>query len=155
MPKPSTHPKGRSLSLTEVKVLFLSLAVTGTLGIWSLLARQADQAAATANANPDPTGTLPPTPDQSSNTLVLDLPPLPTLVPPAPDTASFSMPGQAPAAAMVSQQGQAAPAVQAPVVQTPVVQAPAVQAPVKILLGGSKPSSGHAKRTTVTSTRSS
>jgi hypothetical protein len=147
MPKPSAHPKGRSLSLTEVKVLFLSLAVTGTLGIWTLLARQADQAAATTNANPDPTGTVPPTPDQS---LVLDLPPLPTLVPPAPDTATFSLAAQAPAAAMVSQQQPAAPTVQAP-----VVQAPAVQAPVKILLGGSKPSSGHAKRTTVTSTRSS
>jgi hypothetical protein len=137
MPKPPTPSKGRSLSLTEVKIFFLSLAVAGTLGIWGLLARQADLAAAATFSTPVPD--VPPAPDQSPNTLVLVLPPLPTLIAPGPDPVNLNLPAQAPTAEMVSQ---------------PQSAAPAVQGPVKIFLGGSKPAAPRANRV-VTVTRSS
>ncbi len=117
MPNNSPHPRRRQSRLTEVKWFIATVSVAGTLGFWILFARQWMLQVA-ANSVPQDTPEAP----QQDNTLVLELPPLPTLIP---------TPMELPAA--VSSQMVVAP--------VPTVQAPAApQTTGKILLGGSAPS---------------
>jgi hypothetical protein len=114
---PNTSPNLRRRSrLTEVKWFIATLSVAGTLGFWTLFARQWMLQVA-ADSVPQDTPEAP----QQDNTLVLELPPLPTLIP---------TPTELPLVA--SPQKVVAP--------LPTVQAAAPQTTGKILLGGSAPS---------------
>ncbi len=133
MPNNPTHPRRRHTRLTEIKWFIATLAVAATLGFWTLFARQWMLQAA-ANAVPQDT---PEAPQQQDNTLVLELPPMPTLIP---------TPADLPAT--VSSQMVVAP--------IPTVQASAPQTTGKILLGGSAPSNNkQGQKKTSTRTRSS
>jgi hypothetical protein len=116
MPNNTPHPRRRHSRLTEVKWFIATLSVAATLGFWTLFARQWVLQAA-ANAVPQDTPEAP----QQDNTLVLELPPMPTLIPTL---------AELPAA--VSSQMIVDP--------IPSVQAQAPQTTGKILLGGSAPS---------------
>lgn len=139
MPNNSIHPRRRHTRLTEIKWFIATLSVAGTLGFWILFARQWVLQAA---ANAVPPQDTPDAPQQQDNTLVLDLPPMPTLIP---------TPADLPAA--VSSQMVVAP------IPTAQATAPQVSAPLttgKILLGGSAPSANRpAHKSTSTRTRSS
>jgi hypothetical protein len=116
MPNNTPHPRRRHSRLTEVKWFIATLSVAATLGFWTLFARQWVLQAA-AYAVPQDTPEAP----QQDNTLVLELPPMPTLIPTL---------AELPAA--VSSQMIVDP--------IPSVQAQAPQTTGKILLGGSAPS---------------
>ena len=138
MPNNTIHPRRRQSRLTEIKWFIATLSVAATLGFWILFARQWMLQAA-ANAVPQDT---PEAPQQQDNTLVLDLPPMPTLIPTLTDLP-----------AVVSSQMVAAPVA---TVQASAPQASAPQTTGKILLGGSAPSSNRpAHKSTATRTRSS
>jgi hypothetical protein len=105
------------------------LAVTSTLGFWAIFSNQSANAVNNAPAS----GTVPPT--QADNQIVIDLPPLPTLIPPL-DTSNASL-----AAPPVATQNQVS------------IPQPSIPPSGKILMGGSKPSAP--RNQTVTTTRSS
>ena len=137
MPNNPTHPRRRHTRLTEIKWFIATLAVAATLGFWTLFARQWMLQAA-ANAVPQDTPDAP----QQDNTLVLELPPMPTLIP---------TPADLPAT--VSSQMVVAPI---PTVQASAPQTTAPQTTGKILLGGSAPSANRpAHKSTATRTHSS
>lgn len=129
MPNPTPKPRRRPSRLTEIKWFIATVAVAGTLGFWTLFARQWMLQVAADSVPPQDTPDAP----QQDNTLVIDLPPMPTLIPTLTDL---------PPVATTQK-------VMAPV---PTVQAPAVQAPAapqttgKILLGGSAPSNNNNNR---------
>jgi hypothetical protein len=135
MPNHPTHPHRRHSRLTEVKWFIATLSVAGTLSFWILFARQWVLQTA-ANAVPMDT----PEAQQQDNTLVLDLPPMPTLIPTPTDLP-----------AVASSQMVVDP--------LPSVKASAPQTTGKILLGGSAPSQNNNNRqgqkNTSTRTRSS
>jgi hypothetical protein len=109
------------------------LAVTSTLGFWVYFSKTAQDQSANAVSNDQVSGTVPP--EQTDNQIVIELPPMPTLIPPL-DTSNVNL-VQPPA----TTQNQVA------------VPQPSISTSGKILLGGSKPSAP--KPRTVTTTRSS
>jgi hypothetical protein len=136
MDKKSRSRHSHRLELRDLRWLILMLAVTCALAYWALFSNKFgknDFAAVSGN------GQLPDDiqPVETGAQLVIDLPPMPTLIPTL-DPASV-------------EHEQAMGAVQS---SDPVsVPGTSVQPPVKIFLGGSKPSTQ--KVTTVTVTRSS
>jgi hypothetical protein len=127
----------------ETKILIGALAVTSALGFWNLFAHQAVNDLASAGQSQDTTSTASASPEASTNRVVLNLPPMPTLVPELQSTALDLQPIPT------------APAVVSVAANT------VVQPPTKIYLGGSQPGTAaktSAKRSApapVTSTRSS
>jgi hypothetical protein len=127
------NPKRGPVDLQDVRRAIFLLAITATLGFWAYFSKI--NLAASANESRTSQGAGTASPVQVNEQASLDLPPMPTLVPPLdPATASLSAP----------------PAVS----QSPEFSAsrPAGLTSGKILLGGAKPSAGNS---IVTSTRSS
>ena len=113
MDKKSSSGKRRTISLREIKWLILTLGLTGTILLWNLFSKQMNQdtaASSTVAANPT----------QPVAGLVLEFPPLPTLV---------SYVSQ-PVSVGVKQNTAPTP--------VPVAQ-PQVQVPVKVILSGAAP----------------
>jgi hypothetical protein len=143
MDRNSANKKKHRPRTGETKILIGALAVTSALGFWNLFARQAVNDLASAGQSQDNTSTEAASPEASTNQVVLNLPPLPTLVPELQSTA------------LDLQSIPTAPAV------VNVAANTVVQQPTKILLGGSQPGTAaktSAKRSApapVTSTRSS
>lgn len=130
--KPHT-PQSSKPDLEGAKRVVFTLAIAASLGFWATFSRLKDET--TAAAANDATGDLPPV--QAGNQIVLNLPPMPTLVPTLSGdlvtTASFASPA-------------------------PVTIAAPVPSGGKIFLGGSKPgviTNTPARRAPVTRTRSS
>lgn len=136
MPNPTPNPRRRHSRLTEVKWFIATVSVAGTLGFWVLFARQWMLQVAADSTPPQDTPEAP----QQDNTLVIELPPMPTLIP---------TPTELPFVATT----------QKVVAPLPTVQAPAApQTTGKILLGGSAPSKNNnrqGQKKTSTRTRSS
>jgi hypothetical protein len=113
-----SKPKKRNFF--DVKWMILSGALASTLGFWGIYSRLDNQAAITAagadaSKSPNPSS-------EASNTLVLDLPPMPTLIPPSLAVSQpLGQPLARPAAVQVA------------------LPAAVLQAPTKILLGGVRP----------------
>ncbi len=126
----SSSKRRRTLSTANIKWLILVFSVSATLFFWSFFARQAY--ADSILAAPADTE-APPAPARE---IVIDLPPLPTLVP-----------GLAQQANSASQP--------APQESTSQIAAPANPAPVKIFLGGAKPQARTSAPASVTRTHSS
>ncbi|HZD58002.1 MAG TPA: hypothetical protein VE136_14825 [Anaerolineales bacterium] len=129
---PSRH--AHRFDLKNLKRLILVLAVTSALAYWAMVSNNfGDKGVAPANGKGQIPESVPPA--ETGAQMVIDLPPMPTLIP----TMDSSLVGQA---------MQPLPS------QDPVsVPATSIQSPVKIFLGGAKPSTK--KVTTVTVTRSS
>ena len=125
MPNTSTKPRRRQSRLTEVKWFIATVSVAGTLGFWTLFARQWMLKVAADSVPPQDTPEAP----QQDNTLVIDLPPLPTLIPTPTDLPFVT-----------------SPQTQKVVAPLPTVQAQAPQTTGKILLGGSAPSNNNNNR---------
>jgi hypothetical protein len=121
---PVTSSRNRKKNFLDIKWLLLSGALVSTLGFWGVFTRL-DQRTLASAAPTDPAQS-PESGSETSNTQVLQLPPMPTLVPPAAVTVAVSNPAVVLAAPAPVQ------------IKSPL----APQAPVKILLGGSKPSKG-------------
>ncbi len=141
MERNTTKRKKHSSRTGETKILIGALAFTSALGFWNLIAHQAITDLASAGKSQDNTTGDVISQEQSPNRLVLNLPPMPTLVPGLQSTAMDIQPILT-AAAVVN------------------VSSPAVLQPGKILIGGAQPGAAKtsAKRSApapVTSTRSS
>jgi hypothetical protein len=113
MDKKSSSGKRRTISLREIKWLILTLGLTGTILLWNLFSKQMNQDTAASS-------TVAAIPTQPVAGLVLEFPPLPTLV---------SYVSQ-PVSVGVKQNTAPTPA--------PVAQ-PQVQVPVKVILSGAAP----------------
>jgi hypothetical protein len=140
----STNKKKHRSRTGETKILIGALAFTSALGFWNLFAHQAVTDLASAGQPLDNTNGDVITQEQdTTNRIVLDLPPLPTLIPELQSTGTDIQPlPTAPAVVNVSNT--------------------TVQQPTKILLGGVQPGATTKKASTkrsspapVTSTRSS
>jgi hypothetical protein len=143
MDRNSANKKKHRPRTGETKILISALAVTSALGLWNLFAHQAVNDLASAGQSQDNTASEATSPEASTNRIVLNLPPLPTLVPELQSTALDLQPMPAAPTAVN------------------VVSNTVVQQPTKILLGGAQPGTA-AKSSTkrsapapVTSTRSS
>ena len=113
MDKKSSSGKRRSVSLREIKWLILTLGLTGTILLWNLFSKQMNQDTVASLA-------VAATPTQPVAGLVLEFPPLPTLVPYLSQPVSLgAKQNLAPTSAPVAQ--------------------PQVQAPVKVILSGAAP----------------
>jgi len=127
--KPQTR-KGGKLDLAAVKWLIVALSFAATMLFWNLFSRQ---------AYPDAISAAPlvtEIPTQPAPVLMLDLPPIPTLIPRSTETVNLDpLPSPTPSSVNSSQ--------------------PASQAPVKIFLGGAKPQAKKSAPAPVTKTRSS
>jgi len=136
MPNISHNPRRRQSRLTEIKWFIATVAVAGTLGFWVLFAKQWMLQVAADTVPPQDTPEAP----QPDNTLVIELPPLPTLIPTLTELPMVASPQT----------------VMAPIA---TVQAPAApQTTGKILLGGSAPSKNNnrqGQKKPATRTRSS
>ena len=136
MPNISHNPRRRQSRLTEIKWFIATVAVAGTLGFWVLFAKQWMLQVAADTVPPQDTPEAP----QPDNTLVIELPPLPTLIPTPTELPMVASPQT----------------VMAPIA---TVQAPAApQTTGKILLGGSAPSKNNnrqGQKKPATRTRSS
>ncbi|MEJ2354151.1 MAG: hypothetical protein P8Y03_30620 [Anaerolineales bacterium] len=129
---PSRHP--RRFALKDLKWLILTLAVTCALVYWALFSNKiGEKGLATASGNDQVPGSVPPVETEAQ--MVIDLPPLPTLIPTLDPSLAEQLVQPVPSQNSVSDSA------------TPV------QPPVKIFIGGAKPSTK--KVTTVTVTRSS
>jgi len=115
MDKKSSSGKRRSVSLREIKWLILTLGLTGTILLWNLFSKQINQDTAASF-------TLAATPTQPVAGLVLEFPPLPTLVPYLSQPVSLGV------------KQNLAPTL-APVTQPQ----PQVQVPAKVILSGAAP----------------
>jgi hypothetical protein len=134
MNKKSSSRRRRRFDLKGLKWLVLTLAVTSALAYWALFSNRLGERGFVAASSADPvSGSIPPAEIEAP--MVIDLPPMPTLIP----TLDASLAEQA----------------MQPVLSQDPVKAPptSVQPPVKIFVGGAKPSTK--KITTVTVTRSS
>lgn len=127
----TSSQKGRKLSLTDVKLLIVALALAGTLGFWSVFARRTSSVSGSDLAAQNPGLASPP--GAVTQSIALDLPPMPTLIPPAVGLAAGALPPK-----VLASTGKNQPS--------------AGQAPVKIFLGGTKSASRMAP---ITITRSS
>jgi hypothetical protein len=141
MERNTTNKKKRSSRTGETKILISALAFTSALGLWNFFAHQAITDLASAGKSQGNTTGDVISQEQSSNRIVLNLPPMPTLVPELGSTAIDIQPILT-GVAVVNVSNQA------------------VQQPGKILMGGAQP--GTAKTSTkrsapapVTSTSSS
>lgn len=133
---PSTNNKRRGFGTREIKALVVAMALFISLGFWGVFSKQLINAAASTAAGlnaPAPTDPAP----QPTDGLIINFPPLPTLVP-------YSGPKDN------GQTDNPEPVIVAP---TPAQAAAVVTAPVtgKILLGGAapqavSPSSGSSSR---------
>ena len=113
MDKKSSSGKRRSVSLREIKWLILTLGLTGTILLWNLFSKQMNQDTVASLA-------VAATPTLPVAGLVLEFPPLPTLVPYLSQPVSLGVKQNlAPTSAPVAQ--------------------PQVQAPVKVILSGAAP----------------
>ena len=113
MDKKSSSGKRRSVSLREIKWLILTLGLTGTILLWNLFSKQMNQDTVASLA-------VAGTPTLPVAGLVLEFPPLPTLVPYLSQPVSLGVKQNlAPTSAPVAQ--------------------PQVQAPVKVILSGAAP----------------
>lgn len=77
--KPSSARKVSSLDVSSVRRLVLVLAVSSTLGFWAIFSKLSVNAAEQLD---DPSRSAEPLPSESAGVAALDLPPIPTLVPP-------------------------------------------------------------------------
>jgi hypothetical protein len=144
MERNSKNKKKRSSRLGETKILIGALALTSALGFWNIFAHQAINDLTSTGVSQDNTAGDVTLSEQPQNQVVLNLPPLPTLVP------------ELQSAGMAIQPLPTAPAVVN-------VSSQVVQQPTKILLGGAqpgattttKPSGKRSAPAPVTSTRSS
>ena len=141
--KPSSRPN--PFDAQGAQRLVLTLAVTSTIGFWAIFARGAREASAwSEDANPA-SGDVAAL--QSSNQVVINLPPMPTLIPPlnaadlaagaAPVTANFQSPAGQP---------------QQPLTFSNPASAPK---PQKLFIGGGGKRQTGGKRAPTTTTRSS
>jgi hypothetical protein len=127
--KPQSSKRGK-LDLAAVKWLIVALSFAATMLFWNLFSRQTypDAISAAPLITEAPTQPVP--------VLMLDLPPIPTLIPPSTETANLDpLPSPTPGSVTLPQ--------------------PAAQAPVKIFLGGAKPQAKKSAPAPVTKTRSS
>jgi hypothetical protein len=116
----TTRSIGRKIDTHSAKRLIFTLAVTSTLGFWVVASKTSQISTAQVKGNLQSAGAVPPL--QTENQLILDLPPLPTLVPALESSTALVSPGPA--------------AVQNPV----TVVKPALPITGKIFMGGAKPS---------------
>ena len=126
----------RKLDTQAARRLIFMLAASTTLGFWAVFSNKInlDQSTAAGSKDQASGNTLP---VQAGNQLVLDLPPMPTLIPPLdPSTVSLQLP---------------------PVTsQNPVnLSQPGLPVTGKIFLGGAKPKAGVVVVAPLTKTRSS
>jgi hypothetical protein len=116
----TTRSIGRKIDTHGARRLIFTLAVTSTLGFWVVASKASQFSTALVKGSPQSAGAVPPL--QTENQLVLDLPPLPTLV--SALESSTALVSQGPAA-----------------VQNPVtVVKPSMPITGKIFMGGAKPS---------------
>jgi hypothetical protein len=80
MDKKPTPNRGRKTNLGEIKMFITAAAITATLVLWNLFSRPVIPEALSATVEPD----VPLVTDES--VVMLDLPPMPTLIPPLPDS---------------------------------------------------------------------
>jgi len=115
-----------------VKTLIVSLGLTLVIGFWGMFSRQNDFSVLAETA---PAAAITLLDQTAPRTLAIDLPPMPTLIPPL-DSTAIAQPVQP--------------------VTIPVIQ-PQVQPNTKIFIGGSKPitGGGSSSPAAVTVTRSS
>lgn len=87
----SNATRARTFGIQDVKQLIFTLAISSTLGFWTLFSNQfnSNQSAAAVGNNVS-TGSVPPL--QTEDQLVLNLPPIPTLIPPTEPSAVTSTP---------------------------------------------------------------
>ena len=131
---PAKH--ARKSDTRGAKQMVFLLSVCSTLGFWAIFSHKIDFKLAADSSADQGAGDLPPT--QAGNQLVLDLPPMPTLIPTL-NSARESL---------------ALPPI--PSQEVVNLSPPATPLSGKIFLGGSKPQSKVVVvRTTVTRTRSS
>jgi hypothetical protein len=129
-----TRPIGKKVDTHGAKRLIFILAVSSTLGFWVVVSKVSQISSALVKDAPQSAGAVPPL--QIENQLILNLPPLPTLVPTLESNAARMSQGPA-------------------TVQNPVsVVKPILPITGKIFMGGAKPSSG-GSQTIITSTGSS
>jgi hypothetical protein len=129
----NSHTPAKKIDVHGARRLIFMLAVSSTLGFWVVASKASQISTALVKDAPQTAGALPPL--QTENQFILDLPPLPTLVP---TLESF-------AAGM----SQSLATVQNPV----TVVKSSLPITGKILMGGAKPSSGGSL--TITTTGSS
>jgi hypothetical protein len=111
----------RKLDTRGAKQLVFILAISSTLGFWAVFSNKIDFDLAPSSSTDQGAGDPPPT--QAGNQLVLDLPPMPTLIPPLNSAkVNLSLP-PAPSQNLVN------------------ISQPEVPMTGKIFLGGSKPQS--------------
>ena len=121
------NPKKRSRTgFKEVRILITALAVAGTIGLWTRFSKQELITQALALKVIEPTQAQPP------QETVLQLAPIPTLIPPLSESNSLAL-APAPSSA----------------------PAPAINSMVKVILGGSAPRVNRSAPAPVTRTRSS
>jgi hypothetical protein len=127
--KPQSPKRGK-LDLAAVKWLIIALSLSAIMLFWNLFSRQ---------AYPDAISAAPlitETPSQPAPVLMLDLPPIPTLVPTSTESMNLDpLPSPTPSSVNIPQ--------------------PAAQTPAKIFLGGAKPQAKKSAPAPVTKTRSS
>ncbi len=134
MDKKPNHPRTGKADLQSAKRVVLTLAVTSTLGFWALFSRLNQNSTSSSTDTSQVSDALPQA--QVENRVVLQLPPMPTLVP-----------------ALESSLAAASTTI-----QPPVNIAASLPATGKLFLGGSKPDTAPgapARRVPVTRTRSS
>jgi hypothetical protein len=129
-PNPRNRPAGGKA--TDLRWMITAVSLTSTLFFWYLFSRQELSSAA---ASPDPQVAPPLSNSQVSDAaiLTLNLPPMPTLVPPLSDLANGV--ASQPAADMSPAQARSSLAAPAP-----------AQGAVKIMLGGAAPQAPHPAR---------
>jgi hypothetical protein len=129
----NTPNRAKKLDLHGARQLIFILAASSTLGFWAIVSKVDHTQALQASETPQAAGATPP--QQTGNQIVLDLPPLPTLMP----TLDPSATGQ--------------DVVSVPLQNPVTVSKPSVPSSGKILMGGAKPS--RSSNAPVTSTGSS
>lgn len=77
--KPISARRAAYLDVSGVRRLILTLAVSSTMGFWAIFSKLSANTAEQINISSDATEPLP---GQSASVAGLDLPPVPTLVPP-------------------------------------------------------------------------
>jgi cytoskeletal protein RodZ len=127
----STNPKKRNRTgFREVRILITAVAVAGTVGLWTWFSKQEMITQALALKVIEPTVAQPP------QETVLQLAPIPTLIPPLPENNSLALaPAQSSSASSVT--------------------VPSINNQVRVFLGGSAPSLRRSVPQPVTRTRSS
>lgn len=111
-----SRPRKRNSGMGAVKTLIVSLGFAMVIGFWGMFSRE-NSFSILADTTPKENATL--FDQNTTRTLAIDLPPIPTLIPPLEiDTTASTQP-----------------------VTLPVIQ-PQVQPNTKIILGVSKPKSG-------------